>query len=131
MVKRNINVKTFLSSMKILTTSEIVPKAESKFLFWFPFLLLVDFSSVCPYWMQEKPLKWTFLRRLSKQLFRTKGWYQKAGTSSHKRVSVRIFKMTKCCHRNYGKNFKFNFIHNKALQTFKPLALIQKILIWF
>ncbi len=42
-------------------------------------------------------------RRISEQLFRSIGGYQKTGRSSLKRVSIRIFRISKWFHRNYQK----------------------------
>ncbi len=56
--------------------------------------------------------------RLSNQLFRATGGYQKVGTSSLMRVSVRIFRITLVSvFIEASKNLKFNFLYYKTSLT--------------
>ncbi len=110
------------SSMKTLTISENFSESHIKSCVLASFPAIGRFSPVfTPYWMLEKSAKmyrrlWNnFLdhRQLSYQ-------YQKAGKSSLKKVSVRIFRIivfVEAC-----KNFKFNCLHNKASQNLKAIG---------
>jgi hypothetical protein len=95
--------------MKKPSNLKIVPKAESKFLFRLPFLLLVNFYSVYSLLDEGKCI---FNWRLSEQFSGSQaafgtvvfiGGYQKAGTSSLKSVSARVFSISKGFHRKLAK----------------------------
>jgi hypothetical protein len=80
-------IKVFLASWKTLNNSENCSGSRIKLLFWISFAFISCFSRILyiHFWFSEKTYGDT-------------GGYQKAGTSSLKRVTGRIFTVSKWFH---------------------------------
>ncbi len=90
-----------------------------------PLLPLVDFLPVDIHGLLSE-----HLISGSQEAFRTNFWvpsgYQKAGTSSLKRVTGRIFKISQWFRRSHQKLYLGFFLHKKSKKLSRPSARIQK-----
>ncbi len=120
-------MKFLLASLKNLLILNIVPKATSNFCSGFSLLSLFDFLQ-CTYIKASFRNSFQNHRWFFGTPFRVTGCYQKAGTSSLKRVTERVFTISKCFHGSKQK-FHFGVSSLKDSQKLrKPSALIHKVL---
>ncbi len=61
------------------------------------------------------------MKRVTVLLFKITGGFLNAATSTLKRVSVRIFKISKCFHRS-KQIINFYFLYNKALKNLETIS---------
>jgi hypothetical protein len=112
-------MRFLLASLNTLTNSKVVPKAASKFCSGFPLLSLINFFE-CRYIHSRLSEQFSESQAGFGKTIKGTGGYQKAGTSSLKRVSGRNFTISKRFHRSKQK-LHFAFPSQKRqLKIVKP-----------
>ncbi len=134
LLKRKINKKFLLASLKRIIIIKVVPKAEFKKSGLPHWSLFCSAPHTCHSLLSEQ---YSWSQKAFGTILKFLGSFLKAGTSFLKSVSGRIFWISKCFYRG-KRNFSFNFFHIKTannsnhqrsctdlvLNTFKQILLL-------